>query len=49
MEHIFDQAKGVICGEDIIYPDKKMVSNLSEIIDDMTNHSCLALVRDPKS
>jgi hypothetical protein len=22
MEHIFEQAKGVVCGEDIIHPDK---------------------------
>jgi hypothetical protein len=49
MEHIFAQAKGVACGEDIIHPDKTTASNFFEILDDMPNHSYLALVHDPKS
>jgi hypothetical protein len=49
MEHIFEQARGVFCGEDIIHPDKTMASNLLEILDAMSNHSYLALVHDPKS
>jgi hypothetical protein len=50
MEHIFEQAKGVlVCGEDIIHPVKTMTSNLLEILDAMPNHSYLALVRDPKA
>jgi hypothetical protein len=27
VEHIFDPAKGVVCGEDIIHPEKKRPSN----------------------
>jgi hypothetical protein len=49
MEHIFEQAKGVICGEDSIHPDKTTASNLLERLDVMPNHSYLALVHDPKS
>jgi hypothetical protein len=49
MEHIFEQAKSVVCGEDIIHPDKTMASNLLEIIDAMPNLVYLALVYDPKS
>jgi hypothetical protein len=49
MEHIFEQAKGVVCGEDIIHSDKTSANNLLEILDDMPNHSYLALVRDPRS
>jgi hypothetical protein len=30
-EHIFEQAKGVVCGEDIIHPDKTTASNLLKI------------------
>jgi hypothetical protein len=48
MEHIFEQAKGVVCGKDIIHPDKTMASNLVEILDVMPNISYLALVHDPK-
>jgi hypothetical protein len=49
MEHIFEQAKGVVCGEDIIHPDKTTASNLLEILDAMPNHSYLALVHGSKS
>jgi hypothetical protein len=49
MEHIFEQVKGVVCGEDIIHQDKTMASNLLEILDAMPHHSYLALVHDPKS
>jgi hypothetical protein len=49
MEHIFEQAKGVVCGEDIIHPDKDMAIHFLKIIDAMPNHSYLALVCDPKS
>jgi hypothetical protein len=49
MEHIFEQAKGGFCGEDIIHPDKTMAINLLEILDAMPNHSYIALVHDPKS
>jgi hypothetical protein len=49
MEHIFEKAKGVVCDENIIHPDKTMASNLLEILDAMPNHSYLALVHDPKS
>jgi hypothetical protein len=49
MEHIFDQARGVVCGEDIIHPDKTTASNLLEVLDAMPNHSYLALIHDPKS
>jgi hypothetical protein len=49
MEHIFEQAKGVVYGEEIIHPDNKTASNLLEILHAISNHSFLALVRDPKS
>jgi hypothetical protein len=48
MEHIFEQAKCVVCCEDIIHPDKKTTSNLLETLDDMPNPSYLALVHDPQ-
>jgi hypothetical protein len=32
MEHIFEQAKGVFCGEDIIHQDKTSANNLLEIL-----------------
>jgi hypothetical protein len=49
MEHIFEQARGVVCGEDIIHPDKTTARILLEVLDTMANHSYLALVHDPKS
>jgi hypothetical protein len=49
MEHIFEQVKGVVCGDDIIYPDKKTAINLLEVLDAMPNHGYLALAHDPKS
>jgi hypothetical protein len=49
MEHIFERARGVVCGEDIIHPDKTTASNLLEILDAMPNHSYLALIHDPKT
>jgi hypothetical protein len=49
MEHIFEQARGVVCGEDIIHPDKKMASNLLEVLNAMPNHSYLSLIHDPKT
>jgi hypothetical protein len=49
MEHIFEQTRGVVYGEDIIHPDKTTASNLLEVLDAMPNHSYLALVHDPKS
>jgi hypothetical protein len=49
MERIFEQAKGVVCGEDIIHPDKTTTLNLLEIIDAMLDHSDPALVHVPKS
>jgi hypothetical protein len=39
MEHIFEQARGVVCGEDIIHPDKTSANSLLEILDAMPNHS----------
>jgi hypothetical protein len=48
MEHIFEQARGVVCCEDIIHPDKIMASNLLEVLDAMPNLIYLALVHDPK-
>jgi hypothetical protein len=48
MDHIFEQARGVVCGEDIIHPDKTTVSNILEVLDAMPNHSYLALIHDPK-
>jgi hypothetical protein len=49
MEHIFEQGRGVVCGEDIIHPEKTTASNLLEVIDAMPNHSYLALIHDPKT
>jgi hypothetical protein len=49
MEHIFEQARGVVCSKDIIHPDKTTTSNLLEVLDPMPNHSYLALIHDPKS
>jgi hypothetical protein len=49
MEHIFEQARGVVCGEDSIHPDKMTASNLLEVLDAMPNHSDLALIHDPKA
>jgi hypothetical protein len=49
VEHIFEQAKGVVCGEDIIHPNKTSASNLIEILDAMPNHSYIALVHDPNN
>jgi hypothetical protein len=49
MEHIFEQARGVILGEDIIHPDKTTARNLLEILDAMPNYSYLALIHDPKT
>jgi hypothetical protein len=49
MEHIFERARGVVCGEDIIHPDKTTARNLLEILDAMPNHSCLALIHDPET
>jgi hypothetical protein len=49
MEHIFEQAKCAVRGEETIHPDKTTASNLLEILDDMPNRSYLALVHDPKS
>jgi hypothetical protein len=48
MEHIFEQARGVVCGKDIIHPDKTTASNLLEVLNTMQNHSYLALIHDPK-
>jgi hypothetical protein len=49
MEHIFEQAGGLVCGEDIIHPDKTTAINLLEVLDVMSNHIYLALIHDPKS
>jgi hypothetical protein len=49
MEHIFEQARGVVCGEDIIHSDKTTARNLLEVLDAMPNHSYLALIHDPKT
>jgi hypothetical protein len=49
MEHIFERARGVVCGKDIIHRDKTTASNLLEILDAMPNHSYLALIHDPKT
>jgi hypothetical protein len=49
MEHIFEQARGVVCGENIIHPDKTTAINLLEVLEDMPNHSYLALIHDPTS
>jgi uncharacterized protein (DUF1778 family) len=49
MEHIFEQARGVVCGKEIIHPDKTTARNLLEVLDAMPNHSYLALIHDPKT
>jgi hypothetical protein len=49
MEHIFEQARGIVCDEDIIHPDKTTAINLLEVLDAMPNHSYLALIHDPKT
>jgi hypothetical protein len=49
MEHIFEHARGVVCSDDIIHPDKTTAVNLLEVLDAMPNHSYLALIHDPKS
>jgi hypothetical protein len=49
MKHIFEHARGVVCGEDIINPKKSKASNLLEILDAMQNRSYLALIHDPKT
>jgi hypothetical protein len=49
MEHIFEQARGVVCGQGIIHADKAMASNLLEVLDDMPNHIYLALIHDPNT
>jgi hypothetical protein len=49
MEHIFEQVRGAVCGEDIIHPDKTKARNLLEFLDDMPNHSYLSLIHDPKN
>jgi hypothetical protein len=49
MEHIFEQARCVVCGEDIIHPDKTTASNLLKVLDAMPNHTYLALIHDPKT
>jgi hypothetical protein len=49
MKHIFEQARGVVYGEDIIHPDKTTAINLLKVLDAIPNHSYLALIHDPKS
>jgi hypothetical protein len=49
IEHIFEQARGVLCGQDIIHPDKATTRNLLEVLDAMPNHSYPALIHDPKT
>jgi hypothetical protein len=49
MEHIFEQVRGIVWGEDIIHPDKITASNLLEVLDAMPNHNYLALIHDPKT
>jgi hypothetical protein len=49
MEHIFKQARSVVCGEDIIQPDKTTARNILEVVNDMPNHSYLSLIHDPKT
>jgi hypothetical protein len=44
MEHIFEQVRGVVCGEDIIHPEKTTASNFLEVLDAMPNHTYLALI-----
>jgi hypothetical protein len=46
MEHSFEQARGVVCGEDIIHPEKTMAINLLEVLEAKPNHSSLALILD---
>jgi hypothetical protein len=47
MEHMFEQARCIVCGEDIIHPDKTTAKNLLDFLDAMPNHSYLALIHDP--
>jgi hypothetical protein len=49
MEHIFGQARGVVCSEDTIHLEQKTAINLLEFLNAMPNHNYLALVHDPKS
>jgi hypothetical protein len=49
MEHILEQARGVVCGECIIHPDKTTARNVLEVLDAMSNHSYLALIHEPKT
>jgi hypothetical protein len=48
MENILEHDRCVACCEDVIHPYKTSASNLLEILDDIPNHSYLALFRDPK-
>jgi hypothetical protein len=41
--------RGVVCGKDIIHPDKTTAINLLEVLDTMPKHSYLALIHDPKT
>jgi hypothetical protein len=49
MEHILEQARGVVCDKDISHTDKTTAINLLEVLDAMPNHSYLALIHDPKT
>jgi hypothetical protein len=49
MEQVFEETRGVVCGEDIIHPDKTTARNLLEVIYAIQNHRYLALIHDPKS
>jgi hypothetical protein len=49
MENFFEQVRGVVCGKDIIHPDKTTARNLLELLDAMPNHSYLALIHDSKT
>jgi hypothetical protein len=49
IEHIFERARGLVCGKNVIHPYKTTASNLLEILDAMPNHSYLALILDPKT
>jgi hypothetical protein len=49
MEHIFEQSRGVVCGEEIIHPDKRTARNLFKVLDAMPNQSYLSLIHDPKT
>jgi hypothetical protein len=46
MEHIFKQARCVVCSEDIIHPEKTTASNFLEVLDDILNHNYLSLIHD---